>query len=96
MSFGEEPVNAGDAAAVQCSVVKGDMPMNISWSKDGRPVASGDGVQIGKLGLRISTLSIEPVAARHSGQYACTATNRAGSESQAARLDVLGTDCTDE
>ncbi|XP_052129307.1 cell adhesion molecule DSCAML1-like [Frankliniella occidentalis] len=91
LSFGDDPVNAGEAAAVQCSVPKGDMPMEIRWSKDGVDLQSGDGVQIGKLGQRISTLSIDPVGERHSGKYTCRASNKAGSESQSAQLDVLGT-----
>ncbi|XP_052129310.1 cell adhesion molecule DSCAML1-like [Frankliniella occidentalis] len=91
LSFGDDPVNAGDAAAVQCSVVKGDMPVNITWSKDGKVISNGDdGVDISKAGQRISTLAIEPVAERHRGTYKCTASNRAGAESQSARLDVLG------
>ena len=91
LSFGEYPVNAGESAAVQCSVPKGDLPMEIRWSKDGVELKSGDGVQVNKLSSRLSTLSIEPVSERHSGQYTCTASNKAGSEKLTAQLDVLGT-----
>ncbi|XP_052129315.1 igLON family member 5-like [Frankliniella occidentalis] len=67
------------------------MPVNITWSKDGRVIRSGDdGVDISKAGQRVSTLTIEPVSERHRGAYKCTASNRAGAESQSARLDVLG------
>ena len=90
LSFGDEPVNAGESAAVQCSVPKGDLPMEIRWSKDGVELKSGDGVQVNKLSSRLSSLGIEPVGERHSGQYTCTASNKAGSESQTAQLDVLG------
>lgn len=91
LSFGDDPVYAGEAAAAQCSVPKGDMPMQIRWSKDGVELESGkDGVQVGKLGQRISTLSIEPVAERHSGEYACAASNAAGKDAQVAVLNVIG------
>ncbi|KAE8740483.1 hypothetical protein FOCC_FOCC013987 [Frankliniella occidentalis] len=99
LTFGEEAVNEGDTAAVQCTVctvVKGDAPLTIAWTLDGRELRAQDhpGVQITALGPRISTLSIEQVRAAHIGEYTCTATNRGGATAQSTQLHVLGTHAT--
>ncbi|KAK3923290.1 Titin [Frankliniella fusca] len=91
LSFGDDPINSGDTAAVQCTVVKGDAPISITWYLNGQEVRSGDGIEINKLGAKISVLSLEAAQARHSGEYTCRASNKAGADSQAAVLNVQGT-----
>ena len=90
LSFGDDPINSGDTAAVQCTVVKGDAPITIQWFLNGREVTPGDGVEVTKAGHKISVLSVDSVQARHSGQYMCRATNRAGQDTQATELNVQG------
>lgn len=92
ISFGEDPINEGDTTAVQCTVVKGDQPVRIQWTFQGRPLepASSSGVEVSKAGLKISTLSIDLVQARHSGEYRCSASNKAGNDTQSALLNVIG------
>lgn len=34
----EKPANSGDSISVVCAIVKGDLPMEITWSVDGVPV----------------------------------------------------------
>ncbi|XP_076374915.1 Down syndrome cell adhesion molecule 1 isoform X7 [Megalopta genalis] len=97
-SFGEEAANAGEMATVQCAVIKGDLPLKIVWSLNGRPIevghASGDhgfntpDIVVIRGSKRISTLTIDSVAARHAGEYKCTATNAAGSTSHTSVLSV--------
>ncbi|XP_076655517.1 Down syndrome cell adhesion molecule 1 isoform X13 [Halictus rubicundus] len=97
-SFGEEAANAGEMATVQCAVIKGDLPLKIVWSLNGRPIeagrASGDhgynspDIVVSRGSKRISTLTIDSVAARHAGEYKCTATNAAGSTWHASVLSV--------
>ncbi|XP_025152783.1 Down syndrome cell adhesion molecule-like protein Dscam2 isoform X33 [Harpegnathos saltator] len=89
ISFGEEPVNAGDLVSVQCVVTKGDSPLEITWTFDGRPVQSyhSDVIVIDST-KRVKQLTIESVAARHAGEYTCVASNAAGSTSHSAILDV--------
>lgn len=92
ISFGEEPVNAGDLVSVQCVVTKGDAPLEIIWTFDGRPIQSYHGdVIVSDTGKRVKQLTIESVAARHAGEYTCVASNAAGSVSHSATLDVNGT-----
>ena len=90
-SFGEEPVNAGDMASVQCAVTKGDLPLEVAWMFEGRPIKSDqrDIIMIDS-GRRHKQLTIEAVTARHAGEYTCVASNLAGSVSRSAILDVNG------
>lgn len=92
ISFGEEPVNAGDLVSVQCVVTKGDFPLELTWTFEGRPIQSYHGdVIVSDTGKRVKQLIIESVAARHAGEYTCVASNAAGSVSHSAILDVNGT-----
>lgn len=76
-------VNAGDIVAVQCMVLKGDLPINIFWMHN-------NDVNIIKTSSRISTLNIESVNANHRGTFHCIASNLAGRSDQAAELNVNG------
>lgn len=90
-TFGDEPVNSGEAISATCSILKGDFPMDISWAFNGEPISaeSTDQFSITK-GKRLSVLSIDAVAARHAGEYTCTASNKAGASSHTAALAVNG------
>lgn len=90
-TFGDEPVNSGEAISATCSIQKGDFPMDIAWAFDGVPLSaeSTDQFSITK-GKRLSVLSIDAVAARHAGEYTCTASNKAGASSHTAALAVNG------
>ncbi|XP_049833917.1 Down syndrome cell adhesion molecule-like protein Dscam2 isoform X6 [Schistocerca gregaria] len=88
-TFGDETANAGDAAAVQCSVIKGDLPLEIIWIFNGKRIYSGDeGVTVSKNGKRTSALTVDSVRAVHSGEYVCTAKNKAGEDNYTAHLFV--------
>lgn len=90
-SFGEEPSNAGDMAAVQCMITKGDIPINITWTLNDLPISSSTrGVSVMRNSPRLSALSIESVSAEHRGIYTCYAKNLAGNSSQSAELSVNG------
>nr|XP_033326675.1 Down syndrome cell adhesion molecule-like protein Dscam2 isoform X43 [Megalopta genalis] len=88
-TFGDEPVNSGEAISATCSILKGDFPMDISWAFNGVPIdsESTDQYTITK-SKRLSVLAIDAVAARHAGEYTCTASNKAGASSHAAALAV--------
>ncbi|XP_026295728.1 Down syndrome cell adhesion molecule isoform X48 [Apis mellifera] len=88
-TFGDEPVNSGEAISATCSILKGDFPMDISWAFDGTPIdpERSDQYTITK-SKRLSVLAIDAVAARHAGEYTCTASNRAGASSHTAALAV--------
>lgn len=91
MSFGDEPVNAGDLASIQCAVSKGDFPLEITWMFRGEPLNSDQfGYIFSDSGKRVKQLTIESVNAKNAGEYTCVASNAAGSTSSSAILDVNG------
>lgn len=90
-TFGDGPVNAGEVALIQCSVIKGDFPLEITWMFEGRSIESdGRNVIVSDSGKRVKQLTIETVGDRHTGEYTCVASNIAGSVSRIAVLEVNG------
>uniref|UniRef100_A0AAR5PMA7 Down syndrome cell adhesion molecule-like protein Dscam2 n=1 Tax=Dendroctonus ponderosae TaxID=77166 RepID=A0AAR5PMA7_DENPD len=89
LDFGEESVNSGESASLSCSVVKGDLPIKISWFHNNENIESGnDGIVISRVSKKLSTLSIDNVYEGHSGTYQCVAGNVAGNASFSAELHV--------
>ena len=93
ITFGQETVDEGEFAQLICIVVKGDEPLSITWSMQGARVNSGPTISTTMLGTRTSMLTIDSVGHRHSGEYTCVASNRAGSEKQSTELKVNGRLC---
>ncbi|XP_055535113.1 cell adhesion molecule Dscam2 isoform X11 [Wyeomyia smithii] len=90
-AFGDESLNYGDSASVQCNIISGDMPIMIEWFFNGIPISQAnfaDNVNIADFGKRIKALAIDGVDARHAGNYTCKATNRANSAYHSAELIV--------
>lgn len=91
-SLGEEPVNDGDTVSVQCTVSKGDFPLDIDWLFNGHSLESyKEDVAVSNSGKRSKQLTIEAVAANHAGEYTCVASNIVGTVSRSAILNVNGT-----
>ncbi|XP_036142523.1 Down syndrome cell adhesion molecule-like protein Dscam2 isoform X34 [Monomorium pharaonis] len=88
-AFGDEPASWGELVSVTCSVTKGDQPIEITWTFNGTPIDSHDtDIVVGSTNRKNSVLSIESVAARHAGDYTCTASNRVGATTHTAHLAV--------
>lgn len=87
----ENPIDANDIAMVNCAILRGDPPFEISWKKNGRKLDSNDGVLISRSGQRLSILNIESVQARHAGNYTCQVKSQAGIIERVAELHVTGT-----
>ncbi|XP_076629340.1 cell adhesion molecule Dscam1-like isoform X17 [Colletes latitarsis] len=89
-SIGDEPANWGEAVSAVCTIVKGDLPIEVSWALNGEPISTnnhGD-ISISSTGKRVSLMTIEAVSARHAGEYTCTASNAAGATSYSSILAV--------
>lgn len=78
MGFGEDPINAGDFATVQCTILKGDLPVNVKWFLNNISISQIEGITVSKIGQKISTISVESVKENHAGEYTCVAENKAG------------------
>ncbi|XP_075224355.1 Down syndrome cell adhesion molecule 1 isoform X5 [Lycorma delicatula] len=87
-SFGEEILEAGESASVQCSVSAGDLPIQISWYFNNDTINPVSGILTSVIGKRISVLSIESIDHSHAGNYTCVGKNRAGNSSFTATLNV--------
>lgn len=90
---GDEAHQQGDYLTITCTFTHGDLPINITWSHDGQVLPTlGDpdsGITLITT-KRSSVLSIDSIAGEHAGNYTCTGTNRAGSDSLATSLFVNG------
>ncbi|XP_040165890.1 Down syndrome cell adhesion molecule-like protein Dscam2 isoform X39 [Anopheles arabiensis] len=87
--FGEEPLNSGESTAVQCMVFKGDAPLEIRWYMNGNQLPTNEnGVIIGRVSERLSSLSIDPIGYFNRGTYECRVKNRAGEAFYSAELVI--------
>ncbi|XP_058884084.1 cell adhesion molecule DSCAM isoform X1 [Acipenser ruthenus] len=77
----------GQRVFIPCVVVSGDLPIAITWQKDGRPIPASLGVTIDNIdftsSLRISNLSL-----MHNGNYTCIARNDAAAVEHQSQLIV--------
>lgn len=90
-SFGEDPMNNGELIMVSCAITGGDLPVEIEWLFNGKPMNfNRNGVNIKKLGERVLTLMIESVSATHIGNYTCRISNKAGISEHNESLYVNG------
>lgn len=90
-TFGDEPAYPGDSNAVNCMVMKGDLPLDIKWSMNGQIIRNSEnGISIVQISPRLSSLSINSLNAHHRGSFECIASNAAGVTKYAAELLING------
>lgn len=88
--FGDDPLNSGEPASVQCTILDGDYPVQVEWLLNGRSAEEIQDISIVKLGKRVTALTVDSVAGHHRGNYTCRVTNLAGRVEQTAQLFVNG------
>lgn len=88
--FGEEPLNFGEPSSVGCVILGGDLPINVTWFKDGYPIDVDIGITFANLGKRTHILNIDNASENHTGNYTCNALNSAGIAQHSATLIVNG------
>ncbi|KAG6458279.1 hypothetical protein O3G_MSEX010787 [Manduca sexta] len=88
--FGEEILNEGETASVQCVVSKGDLPITYKWLFNGEEIKTQNtlGILITKISKKTSILNIEAVSAIHRGSYTCEIKNAAGMTNHTTVLSV--------
>ncbi|XP_035219308.1 Down syndrome cell adhesion molecule-like protein Dscam2 isoform X2 [Stegodyphus dumicola] len=81
-------LSEGKRATVTCVVASGDLPIRISWMKDGKPLPDDLRGSISTVNEFTSTLSFSSVSQNHNGNYTCIATNPVASRNQTATMIV--------
>lgn len=72
-------------------IQKGDVPINIKWTLNSRPLINNEeGITILKLSAKSSVLNIASVAEYHRGLFKCIAENKAGTSIYISELKVNG------
>ncbi len=89
-SFGDHDYTLGMSAQINCIVIEGDLPVDISWTFHGARPSASSGIETTKIGSRSSVLNIDSVEADHSGNYTCIARNAAAVRNFTATLNVYG------
>ncbi|XP_066532988.1 cell adhesion molecule DSCAML1 isoform X2 [Hoplias malabaricus] len=86
--FDFPPTSIGKLMYIACVVSSGDMPIRITWRKDGEEIVSGtSGVTIETKEF-MSSLQISKVSLKHNGNYTCIASNDADTVSSERQLIV--------
>ena len=93
-TFGDYEYTLGMSGQINCIVIDGTLPVDISWTfqsshSDDPPLASS-GIETTKTGSRSSVLNIDLVEAHHAGNYTCIARNVAASRNYTTVLNVYG------
>ena len=76
-------VREGDTGIINLIVSANPQPTSYMWSRNGRTVASGDG-----LNLTLNSFTFNPAMREHSGMYTLEANNSAGTGEYNFTLDV--------
>lgn len=84
-----ENLREGNRAHVTCSVISGDLPIDIIWHKDGSALPPDQDVQE-QQNQFLSSLLFSNLAARHAGHYTCIARNAAAEANFTAKLVIKG------
>lgn len=90
--YAEDTLHVGDRASLTCSVTKGDLPLTITWHKDGRSIDSNQlvSMSVSNVDQFTSILLIESLAQEHNGNYSCVVRNLAAEVSHTHQLVVNG------
>lgn len=80
----------GDRASLTCSVVKGDLPLTITWLKDDRRIDPSQHMSVKQVDQYNSILVIENLGSDHTGNYSCVVRNSAAQVENTQALLVNG------
>lgn len=82
----------GSRVQVACTVHQGDLPLNLTWLKDGGPVHGGSGAAaVTPFNAYSTILTVNNVSRSDTGDYTCVAANPVHSAAYTAHLNVNGT-----
>ncbi|XP_064480697.1 cell adhesion molecule Dscam1-like isoform X2 [Ornithodoros turicata] len=85
-------IREGQRASVMCTVSSGDMPINITWYRDGEPIGPANpqtrGILVSTVADYSSTLHFKSVRLEYRGNYTCVASNDAGTVSYSTTMVI--------
>lgn len=81
----------GMRTRISCVVRDGDLPITISWKKDGKPIPKHATLEIHSTDEFSSSITFRSVTSIHNGNYTCVASNAAATVNYSAELLVHGT-----
>ncbi|XP_038065482.1 Down syndrome cell adhesion molecule homolog isoform X2 [Patiria miniata] len=86
--FSTPPLPQGQRTQLLCTIPRGDVPITISWLKDGGPIPPGIGITQSQTAFSSSLLILDasPV---HDGNYTCVASNMVATVNYTTELVVL-------
>lgn len=85
-----DDLRVGIRTRLLCGISQGDLPLEITWTKDGRSLAQLPAVAVKELDTFSSVLILTDLGAVHSGYYQCHVRNAAGVASYGTHLYVQG------
>lgn len=83
-------LNVGDRASLTCSVIKGDLPITITWRKDNRIIDASQHISIKQVDHYNSILVIDNLGPDHTSNYSCKVRNSAAEVEISQSLLVNG------
>lgn len=83
-------LNVGDRASLTCSVIKGDLPLTMTWRKDNRIIDATQHISIKQVDQFNSILVIDTLGPDHTGNYTCHVRNLAAEVEISQSLLVNG------
>lgn len=89
-SFGDQPMNQDEPVSISCTIIGGDLPINVTWTLNGDAIEPWQEILTEKRGKRINVLMIDSLKAKHAGNYTCWAKNGAGIIEHTSQLIVNG------
>ena len=92
-SFNLNTVNGKNTAKVLCTVITGDLPIDIKWLKNGHPLTASSAAKnlsITQLDDMMVMLRLSTLTVNDSGNYTCLARNTAGEARYTTTLYVKG------
>ncbi|KAM7292976.1 Down syndrome cell adhesion molecule homolog [Ixodes scapularis] len=82
----------GQRSSVMCTVISGDLPINITWFKDDQPITASNpgtaGILVNTVSDYSSTLLFKSLRLDYRGNYTCVAANEAGTVSHSAVMII--------
>ncbi|XP_067127158.1 cell adhesion molecule Dscam1-like isoform X1 [Centruroides vittatus] len=83
-----ENLHEGMRTRVYCNIASGDLPISVTWLKDGESIPENLDVIVKDIDTYSVALAIEKLNPKHNGNYTCVASNAAATVNSTAQLVV--------